>query len=113
MGGSINETMKGTWRVPTKGFLEFDVVMLAPQRGNMHMHTDQYKFDLSRPEQRECAVILRQRVLRYRLSQEEFWMRVKINGKTVPASIVWRTMWRIPATGKLELEYITFDGERR
>ena len=110
----LDEVISGeSSRLPSRGILEFDVVMLAPQRGNMHMHSDQYKFDLSKPEQRECAVILRQRVLRFRLSQEEFWMRVHINGKPVPASIVWRAMWRIPTAGVMELDYVTFDDERR
>ena len=100
-------------RLPSRGILEFDIVMLAPQRGNLVMKQDHYIFDLEDPVEFECVNLMRQRVMKYRLSQEEFWMHVRFNDHVIPASMVWRAMWQIPTKGVLEFDYVTFETDRR
>ena len=47
---------------------------------------DHYIFDLEDPVEYECVSLMRKRIMKYRLSQEEFWMHVRFNdqvGETV------------------------------
>ncbi len=109
----LDEMVGGGGRLPNRGVLEFDIVMLAPQRGSLSMKQDHYIFDLEDEQEFECASLMRKRIMKYRLSQEEFWMHVRLNNQVIPASMVWRAMWQIPTRGVLEFDYVVFDTERR